>query len=61
MVKNQSLSDHSSPDKNDIDFEKCFVKIPDVGVNSKWFANRLSDLIKGQFGIKLRMLFVTLR
>ena len=36
-----------------------FVEIPYVGIHSKWFANRLSELIKRQFGIKLRVIFST--
>ena len=39
----------------------CFVKIPYVGKHSKWLANRLSELIKRQFGIKLRVLFDTFK
>ena len=47
MVKDHSLPDQSLPDnEKGTDFEKCFVKIPYVGIDSKWFANRLPQLIK---------------
>ena len=61
MAKDYSLPNHFSPDEKDIDFEICFVKIPYVGIHSKWFANRLSELIKRQFEIKLRVLFDTFK
>ena len=54
------IKDHSSPNEKDTDFEMCFVKIPYIGIHSKWFVNRLFELIKRQFGIKLRVIFVTL-
>ena len=44
MTKDHFLPNHFSPDEKDTDFEMCFVKIPYVGIHSKWFANRLSDL-----------------
>ena len=55
MVKDHSLPNHFSPDRKDTDFEMCFVKIPYVGIHSKWFANRLSE------PIKLRVLFDTFK
>ena len=59
MAKDHSLPNHFSPDEKGTDFELCFVKLPYVGIHSKWFANRLAELIKRQFGIKLRVLFDT--
>ena len=47
--------------EKDTGFEKCFVKIPYVVIVSKWFANRLSELIKHQFGIKLRVFSLTFK
>ena len=62
MVKDHSLLDQSLPDsEKDTDFEKCFVKIPYADIDSKWFAKHLSKLIKGLFGIELRILFVTFK
>ena len=62
MVKDHSLPAQSLPDhEKDTDFEMCFVKIPYVVIDSKWFANRLSELIKRQFGIKPRVLSVTFK
>ena len=61
IAKHHSLPNHLSPDEKDTDFEMCFVKILYVGIHSKWFANRLSELIKRQFEIKLRVLFDTLK
>ena len=61
MVKNHFLPDQFSPDEKDTDFEKCFVKISYVRIDSKWFASRLSKLMQLQFGIKLRVLFVTFK
>ena len=61
MTKNHSLPNRFSPDEKDTDFEMCFVKIPYVGIHSKWFANGLSELIKRRFGIKLRVLFYTFK
>ena len=56
------VKDHSLPDnEKNTDFEMCFVKIPYVGIHSKWFANCLSKLTKCQFGIKLQVLFVTFK
>ena len=63
MVNVHYLPDRSLPDnEKDTDFEKCIVKIPYVGIDSKWFVNRLYELTKRQLGIKLRVvLFVSLK
>ena len=62
MVKDHSLPDQYLSDNNvNTDFEKCFVKISFIGIDSKWFANRLFAVIKRQFKIKLRVLFVTFK
>ena len=47
--------------EKDTDFQKCFVKIPYVGIDSKWFANCSTDLIQCLFGIKLQVIFVTVK
>ena len=51
VINDHPLPDQFIPDnEKDTCFEKCFVKIPYVGIESKWFANRLSELVKRQFG-----------
>ena len=50
MVKNHSLPDQSlTNNEKDTNFEKCFFEIPYVGIDQKWFGNRLSELTKRTF------------
>ena len=62
MVRKDFLPDQSSPDdEKDADFEKCFVKILYVATDLKWFTICFSELIKRQFGIKLKSTFCCLK
>ena len=54
-------SHHTQENENSDECKTCFFKVPYVGPASKQFTKSLSELVDGEFGLKLRVVYDTFK